>query len=423
LLLLTQQGGLTMSNAIDNLQRFNFNDFEKEAIEKLKSGQALTGKNGVLTPLIKQILEAALEGEMESHLSECKDQGQANRRNGKIKKVVKTGTGAFELETPRDRESSFEPEIVKKRQTVLNESLDNKVLSLYALGMSYEAITNHLAELYGLEVSTAKISQITDKLMPVITEWRSRPLEAIYPIVFLDAIHFKMREEGKVVSKAIYSILGVNQRGCKEVLGIYLSEAEGAHFWLSVLNDLYARGIEDILIASIDGLKGFPEAIAQVYPKAEIQLCVVHQIRNSLKYVVSKDQKAFMVDLKQVYQATSRELAEHHLGELEGKWGKKYAVVIKSWYANWEHLSQYFKYPEELRRIIYTTNIIEGFHRQIRKYTKNKGAFTSENALMKLIYCACQHILEKWTAPMHNWGLIISQLQIYFEGRLKLELR
>ena len=194
-----------MSNAIDNLQRFNFNDFEKEAIEKLKSGQALTGKNGVLTPLIKQILEAALEGEMESHLSECKDQGQANRRNGKIKKVVKTGTGAFELETPRDRESSFEPEIVKKRQTVLNESLDNKVLSLYALGMSYEAITNHLAELYGLEVSTAKISQITDKLMPVITEWRSRPLEAIYPIIFLDAIHFKMREEGKVVSKAIYS--------------------------------------------------------------------------------------------------------------------------------------------------------------------------------------------------------------------------
>jgi len=412
-----------MSNVLDTIQGFNFNTFEKEAIEKLKSGQALTGKDGVLTPLIKRILEAALEGEMESHLSDCKEQGQINRRNGKLKKVVKTGTGAFELETPRDREGSFEPEIVKKRQTVLNESLDNKVLSLYALGMSYEAITNHLEEMYGLEVSTAKISQITDKLMPVITEWRNRPLEAIYPIVFLDAMHFKIREEGKVVSKAIYSILGVNQKGCKEVLGIYLSDAEGAHFWLSVLNDLRARGIEDILIASIDGLKGFPEAIAQVFPKAEIQLCIVHQIRNSLKYVVSKDQKAFMLDLKQVYQATSRDLAEHHLQALEEKWGKKYATVIKSWQANWETLSVYFKYPEELRRIIYTTNIIEGFHRQIRKYTKNKGAFTSENALMKLIYCACQNVVEKWIAPMHNWALIISQLQIYFEGRLNLELR
>jgi putative transposase len=412
-----------MSNAIDSLQGFNFNVFEKEAIEKLKCGQSLTGKDGVLTPLIKRILEAALEGEMESHLSGCKEQGQTNRRNGKLKKVVKTGTGAFELETPRDREGSFEPEIVKKRQTVLNESLDNKVLSLYALGMSYEAITNHLEEMYGLEISTAKISQITDKLMPVITEWRNRPLEAIYPIVFLDAMHFKIREEGKVVSKAIYSILGVNQQGCKEVLGIYLSEAEGAHFWLSVLNDLRARGIEDILIASIDGLKGFPEAIAQVFPKAEIQLCIVHQIRNSLKYVVSKDQKVFMVDLKQVYQATSRDLAEHHLLALEEKWGKKYATVIKSWQANWESLSVYFKYPDELRRIIYTTNIIEGFHRQIRKYTKNKGAFTSENALMKLIYCACQNVVEKWTAPMHNWALIISQLQIYFDGRLNLELR
>ncbi len=383
----------------------------------------MTGKDGILTPLIKEIIEAALEGEMDAHLSECKDQHQANRRNGSLKKTMKTGTGSFELETPRDRNSSFEPELVKKRQTVLNESLDNKVLSLYATGMSYETITDHLADMYGLEVSPAKISLITDKLLPVITEWRNRPLEEVYPVVFLDAMHFKVREEGKVTSKAFYSVLGVNKEGRKDILGMYLSENEGAHFWLGVLNDLRSRGLEDILIASIDGLKGFPEAIAAVYPKTEIQLCVVHQIRNSLKYIVSKDQKAFMADLKLVYKATSKDLAEHRLLEIDEKWGKKYPAVIKSWQANWEALSQYFKYPEELRRIIYTTNIVEGFHRQIRKYTKSKGAFTSENALLKLIYCACQKVLEKWYQPMHNWALIVSQLKIYFDGRLNLELR
>lgn len=412
-----------MSSKKIDLANFDFSVFQKEAIDKLKSGQSLTGKDGILTPLIKEILEAALEGEMDSHLLDCKTQDQANRRNGKLKKTMKTGTGSFELETPRDRDSSFEPELVKKRQTVLNESLDNKVLSLYAAGMSYGAITEHLADMYGLEISAAKISLITDKLMPVITEWRNRPLEAIYPIVFLDAIHFKVREEGKVTSKAFYSILGVNKDGRKDILGMYFSENEGAHFWLGVMNDLRARGVEDILIASIDGLKGFPEAIAEVFPKAEIQLCVVHQIRNSLKYVVSKDQKAFMLDLKLVYKATSKDLAEHHLLELGEKWGKKYPAVIKSWQANWDSLSQYFKYPEELRRIIYTTNIVEGFHRQVRKYTKSKGAFTSENALVKLIYCACQKILAKWDQPMHNWALIVSQLQIYFDGRLHLELR
>lgn len=410
------------SNNID-LAQFDFNAFQEDAIAQLKSGQSLTGKDGVLTPLIKKILEAALEGEMEAHLSDCREQGLSNRRNGKQTKTVKSGVGSFELETPRDRESSYEPEIIKKRQTVLNESLDNKILSLYALGMSYEAIGEHLNDLYGLDVSTAKISQVTDKLLPVITEWRNRPLESVYPIVFLDAMHFKVRVEGKVITRAFYSVLAVNTEGKKDILGLYLSENEGAHFWLGVLNDLHARGIEDILIASIDGLRGFPEAIAQVFPKTEIQLCIVHQIRNSLKYVVSKDQKAFMADLKLVYKATSKELAEHRLLELDEKWGKKYPAVLKSWNVNWDALSQYFKYPEQLRRIIYTTNIIEGFHRQIRKYTKNKGAFTSENALIKLLYCACQKVMEKWNQPMHNWALIISQLQIFFEGRLNWELR
>ena len=412
-----------MNNNYIDLSNFNYNDFKAEAIEKIKSGQPLTGKGGILTPLLKELLESALEGELDAHLLENRDAGISNRRNGKSSKQVQTSSDSFELFTPRDREGSFEPEIVKKRQTVLNESLDNKVLALYALGMSYEAISEHLAEMYGLEVSSAKISLITDKLLPLITEWRNRPLESVYPIVFLDAMHFKVRVDGKVTTKAFYSVLAVTPEGKKDILGLYLSENEGARFWLGVLNDLRARGVEDLLIASIDGLKGFPEAIADVFPKTEIQLCIVHQIRNSLKYVVSKDQKAFMADLKLVYRASSKDLAEHHLLELGEKWGKKYPAVMKSWNDNWENLSQYFKYPEELRRIIYTTNIVEGFHRQIRKYTKNKGAFTSENALLKLIYCACQKVLEKWNQPMHNWALIISQLQIYFDGRLNLGLK
>jgi len=412
-----------MNNMSIDLTNFNYNEFKAEAIEKIKSAEPLTGKGGILTPLLKELLESALEGELEAHLLENREAGISNRRNGKSSKQVQTSSDSFELLTPRDREGSFEPEIVKKRQTVLNESLDNKVLALYALGMSYEAISEHLAEMYGLEVSSAKISLITDKLLPLITEWRNRPLESVYPIVFLDAMHFKVRVDGKVTTKAFYSVLAVSTEGKKDILGLYLSENEGARFWLGVLNDLRARGVEDLLIASIDGLKGFPEAIADVFPKTEIQLCIVHQIRNSLKYVVSKDQKAFMADLKLVYRPSSKDLAEHHLLELGEKWGKKYPAVMKSWNDNWENLSQYFKYPEELRRIIYTTNIVEGFHRQIRKYTKNKGAFTSENALLKLIYCACQKVLEKWNQPMHNWALIISQLQIYFDGRLNLGLK
>lgn len=412
-----------MTNTKIDLSNFDFDQFKQTALEQLKQGQSLTGKEGILTPLIKELLESALEGEMDSHLLDCRQEGESNRRNGKLSKVMKTATGSFDLCTPRDREGSFEAEIVKKRQTVLNESLDNKVLSLYAIGMSYEAISEHLAELYGLDISCAKISLITDKLLPLITEWRNRPLESVYPIVFLDAMHFKVRVEGKVISRAFYSVLAVGVEGKKDILGMYLSENEGAHFWLNVLNDLRARGVQDILIASIDGLKGFPEAIAEAFPKTEVQLCVVHQIRTSLKYVVSKDQKAFMADLKPVYRASSKDLAEQRLLELDEKWGKKYPAVMRSWQNNWEALSQYFKYPEELRRIIYTTNIVEGFHRQIRKYTKNKGAFTSENALLKLICSACQKVLEKWNQPMHNWALIISQLQIYFEGRINVGLK
>ena len=311
---------------------------------------------------------------------------------------------------------------MKKRQTVLNASLDDKILGLYGLGMSYQDIADHLEEMYGVDVSPALISKVTDKLLPIVTEWRNRPLESIYPIVFLDAMFFKAREEGKVVTKAVYNILGINQQGQKDILGFYIAESEGAHFWLGVLNDLKARGVDDIFIACIDGLNGFPDAIASAFPKTEVQLCVVHQIRHSLKYIASKDQKAFLTDLKTVYKADTKELAEQRLLELDEKWGKKYPMVLRSWENKWEALSTYFKYSSEVRRMIYTTNAIEGFHRQVRKFTKTKGAFTSENALVKLIYCACQRIKEKWNQPLHNWALIVSQLDIYFEGRLKIEL-
>ncbi|OJX02956.1 MAG: IS256 family transposase [Caedibacter sp. 38-128] len=402
---------------------FNFEDFKSQAISDLKTGKSLIGKDGILTPLIKEFLEAALEGEMNAHMATClEDPENQNRRNGKSSKTMQSPMGSFELETPRDRESSFDPQIVKKRQTVLNASLDNKILGLYALGMSYQDIASHLKEMYDFDVSPATISAVTDKLIPIIAEWRSRPLEAIYPIIFMDGMYFKSRENGKVISKVLYNILGINQEGRKEILGFYVAESEGAHFWLGVLNDLKQRGVQDILIACVDGLTGFPEAIKGVFPQTEIQLCIVHQIRNSLKYVASKNQKEFLKDLKSVYQAPNKENAEHHLLKLEEKWGEKYPMVLKSWHINWENLSHYFQYSGEIRKLIYTTNAIEGFHRQVRKFTKTKGAFTSEMALFKLVYCACQKIAEKWNQPLQNWALTISQLDVYFEGRLKLEL-
>lgn len=413
---MTQDPMLTQNKA------FDFEKFQQEAIQKIKSGQSLTGSSGVLTPLIKQIIEASLEAEMDHHMDTCSDTGQTNRRNGKTSKTVQTASGPVDLNTPRDRAGSFEPELVKKRQTVLNESLDNKIIGLFGLGMSYQDIRNHMLEMYGTDVSPALISKITDKLIPEITEWRSRPLDAVYTVIFLDAMFFKAREDGKVVSKAVYNLLGITQEGHKEILGFYIAETEGANFWLGILNELKARGVEDILIACVDGLKGFPEAISSVFPRTEIQLCIVHQIRNSIKYVASKDQKPFMVDLKTVYRAESKDIAEQRLLELDEKWGKKYPMVLRSWQSKWDELSAYFKYSPEIRRLIYTTNPIEGFHRQVRKYTKSKAAFTSETALVKLIYSAYQRIKEKWNQPMHNWALIISQLDICFEGRLNIGL-
>lgn len=359
-------------------QQFNMD----EALELIKQGARIDGKDGVLAPLIKQLTEAVLEAEIESHLSTEIN----NRKNGKSSKTMKSSVGTFDLDVPRDRNSSFEPEIVKKHQTHISEQLEQKILSLYALGNSYSQISEHIDEMYGVEFSKATISSITDKIIPLLKEWQQRPLENIYPFVQLDAIHYKIKENGKYISKAVYTILGVGLSGKKEILGLYLSENEGANFWLQVLTDLNNRGIQDILIASVDGLKGFPEAIKAIFPKTEVQLCIVHQIRNSIRYVASKNQKEFMKDLKLVYRAISKEAAEVELDRLEEKWGSKYPIVIKSWRNKWENLSVYFKYPEDIRRVIYTTNIIESVHRQFRKLTKTKGAFPNENSLLKLLY-------------------------------------
>lgn len=389
-------------------------DFD-EALKALQSGQSLTGSDGILTPLIKQLTEAALEAEIDSHLA---NEVEKNRKNGKTSKTIKTTSGQFELNTPRDRAGTFEPQLVKKHQTTLSDEIEQKILSMYGLGMSYNDISQHIHEMYAISVSTATLSSITDKIITEVKQWQQRPLESHYPFVWLDAIHFKIKEDGKYVSKAVYTVLGLRLDGTKEILGLYLSETEGAKFWLSVLTDLAHRGIQDILIACVDGLTGFPEAITSIFPETEVQLCIIHQIRNSMKYVASKDQKAFMNDLKPVYKAVSKQAAEDALDELEKKWGKQYPIVIRSWRNKWENLSCYFKYPEPIRRVIYTTNAIEAVHRQMRKLTKTKGAFPNENSLLKLLYLGIQNASKKWTMPIQKWNLTLSQLAIYFEGRL-----
>lgn len=394
---------------------------KKKALEQFKRGEPLLGKDGAFAPLLKEFLESALDAEVEEHLDEG-ERTRGNRRNGKNKKIVKSSEGSFELETPRDREGTFEPEIVKKRETILADNLESKIIGLYGLGMSLRDISNHIKEMYDTEISATTLSGITDRIIPQIKEWQSRPLDEVYCILWLDAMHYKVKEDGRVVSRAVYNILGITTEGKKELLGMYLSESEGANFWLSVLTDLQNRGVKDVLIACIDNLKGFAEAIVSIFPGTEVQSCIVHQIRNSLKYVASKNQKEFMADLKLVYQADTKEYAEEKLVSLEEKWGKKYPVVISSWKNNWHKLSTYFKYAKPIRKLIYTTNTIEGFHRQVRKVTKNKTAFTSDMALLKLIYLAHRNISKKWTQPMHNWGITVSQLSIIFGQRLKLQI-
>ena len=400
-------------------QNFDFEAFKKQAANRLKKGDTLLGKDGVLTPLLKEFLEGALEGELEAHIE---DDAEANRKNGKGRKQVKTPIGTVDINPPRDRNGTFEPELIPKRHKTLGVDLDRQIIALYARGASYSDIRDHLMDMYGVEASTATISRVTDKILPLIQEWRSRPLERVYPFVWLDAIHYKVRHEGRVITRAVYCIIGLNQEGYKELLGMYIGENEGAKFWLQVLTDLQNRGLEDIFIACIDNLQGFADAIESIFPQTEVQLCIVHQIRNSQKYLSYKDVKPFMKDLQGVYRATTAEQAERNLGQLETNWGQRYPKVIESWRKNWPRLSSYFQYNKDVRRIMYTTNIIEGFHRQLRTVTKSKGAFQSEDALMKLLFLVQENICAKWNKPVHNWNQTLAQLSIIFGDRLKLNL-
>jgi len=395
-------------------EKFDYEQFKKAAIEGLKSGKGFSGPDNVLLPLFKDFLEGALDGELDNHL---KQSPEPNRRNGHNRKRVKTDQGSFELETPRDRNGDFEPELIKKRQTVIGEAFENRILSLYSKGLSYGDIQSHLLDLYGMDVSVGKLSAITDKVLPLIQEWQGRRLEPVYSIVWLDAMHFKVRENGQVITKAVYIILGYNMEGRKELLGMYISESESARFWLSVLTDLQNRGVNDILISCMDNLKGFSEAVQAVFPKTDVQLCVIHQIRNSFKYLSSKNRKEFNEDLKPVYQASNLTEAELAMDHFEEKWGEKYPLVIKSWRTNWYHLTRFFDYSKHLRRIMYTTNTIEGFNKQIRRVTKRKGAFPSETALMKLLYLAQEDITKSWTFKPPYWGQVKQELIIKFGER------
>jgi len=400
---------------------WDYEALKKKTLEQFRSGKDLFSKGGAFAPLLKDFLEAALQAELEEHL-EQEVEDQNNRKNGYSTKLLKTGAGTIELDTPRDRNSDFSPEIVKKRETILANSLESKIIGMYGLGMSFRDISAHIKDMYDTDISAGTLSTITDKVIPLVKEWQVRPLEEIYCIVWLDGMHYKVKQEGRVQSRCVYNILGITTEGRKEILGMYVSENEGANFWLSVLTDLQTRGVKDILIACIDNLKGFAEAISTVFVQTEVQSCIVHQIRNSLKYVASKDQKIFMADLKPVYQATNLAEAQDRLEALSEKWNKKYPVVVESWRRNWEKLTTYFKYPAAIRKLVYTTNTIEGYHRQIRKVTKTKGAFTSDIALLKLMYLATKNIEKKWTMPLANWSITVSQLSIIFGDRLKLNL-
>lgn len=399
-----------------------------EEVKKCKTIDDVIGKNGLVQRLIKDVLENILEVEMGEHLGRDKydrqtdiDQDDRNYRNGYSKKTLRSSFGDVDLDVPRDRKAEFEPQIIKKYETVCNE-LDKKIISLYAKGMSTRDIQAEVEDLYGITLSPSMISKITDKVIATATEWQNRMLDEIYPIVYLDAMYFKVRSNGKIVNKAVYICLGYTLEGYKDILGIWVNEAEGAKFWLSICNDLKNRGVKKILIACMDGLKGLPQAIKTVFPTVDIQTCIVHQIRNSIKYIASKDKKAFMKDLKEVYKATTEELALAQLDNLKEKWGSNYGMVIDSWYNNWNNLDTFFKFSPQIRKLIYTTNVLEGFNRQVRKFTKVRTIFPTDESLNKCVYLATMEIMEKWTQPIHNWGTTLAELSLYFEEQLRDEL-
>lgn len=425
-----------MSNQRQNSQSKKVKE-EKVGVEYLPSveeiqqelGQAESiddffGKEGIMARLFARTLEQMLEGELTAKLGyeryEAKGRNSGNSRNGKRSRKIQTSGGEMEIAVPRDRQGEYQPQVLERYKGRSNE-IEQKVIGLYAKGLTTRDIQESLADLYGLEVSATTVSTITEQVWPLVEEWQNRPLDKVYPIIYLDAIYIKLRQEGKVENVAVYNVLGVDLEGYRDVLGHWVSTgAEGANFWLSVVSDLHSRGVADIFIACVDGLAGFEEAIQAIFPRTQVQRCIVHQIRNSLKYVVWKDRKAFMQDLKQVYQAPTRDEAESQLLRLGEVWGDKYAIAIRSWENNWAALSTYFDYPAQIRRLIYTTNSIEGYNRQLRKVTKNKAAFPSARSVRKLLYLANERITKKWTRPISNWAMILNQLAIRFEDRFPI---
>ncbi len=375
----------------------------------------------LLREMFKEVLQGAMEAELEEQLGYAKSDVSAkqteNHRNGYSKKTVKSELGPVELSIPRDRNGEYEPKIITKHERNIT-GLEENVLGLYAAGMSTRDIHDQIQELYGVEVSAELVSRITDKVLPLVTEWQSRPLDEVYPFVFMDAIHYKVREDKTVVSKAAYVVLGMNLDGYKEILGIYVGANESSKFWLSVLNELKNRGVKTVCMFCVDGLTGFKEAIGAAFPKAQIQRCIVHQIRSSTRYVSYKDIKEFVQDLKTVYGAVSEELALDNLMTMKDKWGAKYPSSIRSWENNWDCLSTFFNYPPEVRKIIYTTNCIEGLHRQFRKVTKTKAVFPTDQSLLKMLWLAQDKIQKKWTQRQRSWDLVLAQLQVLFAEQL-----
>jgi len=373
-----------------------------------------------LKELIQQTLQEALEAELEEFLGYSKYERtkKDNYRNGYTTKTVKTDVGEIEIDTPRDRNGEFKPKILPKRQTMIDD-LENKIVALYAKGMSTRDIQELLSDMYGMDISTSLISKITDRLLPKIEEWLSRTLDKIYAVIYIDGIVYKVKQEGKVVQKVVNVVIGINTEGKKELLGFWISETESASFWLKVLNDIKSRGVEDVLIFSVDGLSGISKAIHNVYPKADIQKCIVHQVRNSLKYVPWKDRKQVAKDLKEVYQAPTVELARVKLEEFKEKWSEKYPHIAISWETNWDELMTYFDYPEEIRKLLYTTNIIESVNSKLRKATEGKKVFPSDESLLKSLYMVAVELEKKWEKrPITDWGIIYGQLTLKFEGRI-----
>lgn len=395
--------------------------------EELLSGDFLKQfKNGedlysFLDQLQKRGIEAILEGEMDAHLGYEKhgESTGENARNGHGKKKLRSKYGEMEIQVPRDRNSSFEPVLVPKRRSVI-DGVENVIISLYAKGMSVSDIEEQLKDIYNFEISASAISRITDRVAQDINIWQNRPLESLYCIVWMDGIVFKVRENARVIDKTIYIAIGLRLDGRKEILGLWLGKNESASFWVSVLTDMKARGVQDILITATDNLKGFTEAIASVFPISTKQICVVHQIRNACRFVPFKDKKEFAADMKEIYTAPNREAASMALDQLEAKWGKKYGYAIKSWRDNWTELTAFLDFPLEIRKIIYTTNIIENLNGKIRKYTKNKLSYPTDEAVMKSVYLAVQEVTKKWTMPIREWGMILNQFMIMFENRIKI---